>query len=140
MTEALDMQIGGSHYKEMAVQPVQVAQQYGLDFCSASVLKYISRHRKKGGRQDLLKALHFMSLRADVGYHPPRRWPDGAVIRQYVDQFSGIDRDIVAVFFLWLQYDKPGAIAATDKWGRINPERKLTDLIHDACLPYQTAD
>lgn len=139
MTEVLEMQIGGSHYKDMAIQPVQMTQRYGFDFCSASVLKYISRHRKKNGRQDLLKALHFMSLRAEIHSYPPLLWPPDNLIRQYVDQFSGADRDIVAVFFLWLQYDKRGAMIGTDKWGRINPEQKLTDLIHDACLAYEAA-
>lgn len=61
---ALSEQIGGDHYKAQAIQPVQFAMQNWWDFCAASILKYLSRHRKKNGLQDLQKARHFVELRA----------------------------------------------------------------------------
>lgn len=59
---ALDVQIGGDHYKNMKIQPVEFALANGLDFCQGSAIKYILRHAEKGGKQDLEKAKHFIDL------------------------------------------------------------------------------
>lgn len=60
--DALDVQIGGNHYKSMKIQPVEFALANGLDFCQGSAIKYILRHAEKGGKQDLEKAKHFIDL------------------------------------------------------------------------------
>ena len=58
-------QVGGTHYSEMAVQPwdfyKSIFSPAGYcDYHVGSVISYLSRHRKKGGLQDLEKALHHM--------------------------------------------------------------------------------
>lgn len=58
-------QVGGTHYAEMAVQPWDfykaIFSPSGYcDYHVGSVISYLSRHRKKGGLQDLKKALHHM--------------------------------------------------------------------------------
>jgi len=63
---ALTEQVGGDHYRKMAIQPVQFAHANGYDPCTFSILKYVSRHREKGGVQDLRKAAHFVRLRSDL--------------------------------------------------------------------------
>ena len=61
MNNALENQIGGSHYKNMAVQPVELIAGLKFDFIQGSIIKYISRD--KGNRlQDLQKAKHFCEL------------------------------------------------------------------------------
>ena len=65
---ALDVQEGGSHYKDMKIQPVEFAHANGLGFCEASVVKYITRFRNKNGRQDLEKAKHFIDLLIELEY------------------------------------------------------------------------
>jgi hypothetical protein len=62
MTDALQIQEGGSHYKEMAIQPVQFIEVNGLSFLEGSVLKRLCRHRKKGGAEDIKKAIHELNL------------------------------------------------------------------------------
>lgn len=58
---ALNTQIGGSHYKNMAIQPVELIAGLKFDFIQGSIVKYISRD--KGNRlQDLQKAKHFCEL------------------------------------------------------------------------------
>lgn len=59
---SLDEQVGGNHYKDMAIQPVEYIHKNGLGFCEGNVVKYISRWRQKGGVEDLKKARHFIDL------------------------------------------------------------------------------
>lgn len=59
---ALATQIGGDHYKDMAIQPVEYAHANGLGFIEGAVVKYVSRWRTKGGIEDIKKARHFLDL------------------------------------------------------------------------------
>jgi mevalonate pyrophosphate decarboxylase len=54
--KSTEVQIGGDHYKTMAIQPLTYIQANELDFEEGNIVKYISRWRKKGGIQDLEKA------------------------------------------------------------------------------------
>lgn len=60
---ALSKQIGGGHYKDQAIQPIEFGMANRLDDCAFSTLKYVSRHATKNGLQDLEKAYHFVELR-----------------------------------------------------------------------------
>jgi hypothetical protein len=44
---ALDKQIGGSHYKDMAIQPIEYIHKNGLGFCEGNIVKYITRWKTK---------------------------------------------------------------------------------------------
>ena len=59
---ALAQQVGGSHYKGLAIQPVEFSQRNNLGFCEGSVVKYICRYKSKNGVEDLLKARHYIDL------------------------------------------------------------------------------
>lgn len=65
---ALHQQVDGSHYRYMEIQPVEYIHTNGLNFCEGNVVKYISRHRRKHGKQDLLKARHFIDLLIELEY------------------------------------------------------------------------
>lgn len=58
--DALKYEIGGMHYKALSVQPIQII--YDLDFCRGNVIKYVLRHDKKNGLQDLDKAEHYLDF------------------------------------------------------------------------------
>ena len=60
------MQIGGSHYKNMAIQPFVYIHANGLGFAEGSVVKYVSRWRAKNGVEDLRKARHFLDMLIDA--------------------------------------------------------------------------
>lgn len=64
----LDKQVGGSHYKNMAIQPVEFCMKNNLDFCTSSAIKYLCRHKNKNGKEDLLKAKHFIDLLIQMEY------------------------------------------------------------------------
>jgi hypothetical protein len=68
MISAFEKQVGGDHYRRMAIQPVQFAHDNGLGFIEASVVKYVCRHRDRGGKQDLEKAIHFLELLIEMEY------------------------------------------------------------------------
>jgi hypothetical protein len=55
-------QVGGGHYKGMAIQPSEYANANNLGFLEGNVVKYVSRHKSKGGMQDILKAMHYLNM------------------------------------------------------------------------------
>lgn len=61
-TSSYDTQVGGAHYKDMPIQPVQYILANGLPFVEGAVVKYVSRWRAKGGVEDLRKARHFLDM------------------------------------------------------------------------------
>lgn len=65
---ALDTQVGGSHYKDMKLQPIEYILANDLSYCEANIVKYITRHRAKGGRQDVEKVIHYAQLLLETEY------------------------------------------------------------------------
>lgn len=61
---ALAIQIGGSHYKGMKIQPMEFSIANNLNACQHTAVKYIVR--KKGDReqrlQDIDKAIHTLQI------------------------------------------------------------------------------
>jgi len=66
--KATDTQIGGSHYKDMPIQPVTYIHANKLSFLEGNVVKYITRHKAKNGRADVEKALHYCQLILELEY------------------------------------------------------------------------
>jgi hypothetical protein len=59
---SLDIQVGGNHYKEMAIQPIEFIMKNNIGFMEGNAIKYISRWRSKGGVEDLKKARHYLDM------------------------------------------------------------------------------
>lgn len=59
---ALDKQEGGSHYKDMAIQPVEFITANELGFLEGNIIKYVCRHHAKNGAEDIKKAIHYCEL------------------------------------------------------------------------------
>ena len=71
MKNANEYQIGGSHYKDMAVQPWDVMQivltrKEFIGFLKGNVIKYSMRQGKKEGTDDAAKALHYLAKLREV--------------------------------------------------------------------------
>ena len=60
-----DKQIGGTHY-QTKVQPWDAIIDWGLGFLDGCAVKYLARWRKKGGVDDLRKAVHFIEKLIEV--------------------------------------------------------------------------
>ena len=67
---ALDIQIGGSHYKDAKIQPVQYIEANRLGFLEGCTVKRVTRHDKPTGkgRQDIEKAIHELQLLLELRY------------------------------------------------------------------------
>lgn len=68
MTNALDKQVAGDHYKNLAIQPVEFIHANSIDYLAGNVVKYISRHKAKGGASDVRKAIHYCELILQLEY------------------------------------------------------------------------
>jgi hypothetical protein len=60
--DAPPRQVGGTHYERFKIQPWEYAERNGLSFLEGCVVKYVTRHKDKGGTQDLEKAIHCLQL------------------------------------------------------------------------------
>lgn len=58
----LETQVAGTHYKGLKIQPIEYIHANNLSYCEANVVKYITRWRSKGGKQDLEKVKHYVDL------------------------------------------------------------------------------
>lgn len=67
-TTALERQIGGDHYKDCAIQPIEYILANNLGFCEGNIVKYVTRHRKKGERRDIEKVIHYAQLLLETEY------------------------------------------------------------------------
>lgn len=54
--------MGGTHYKNLAIQPVEFSEKNKLSYIEGCVVKYICRWRNKNGIEDLEKAKHYIDL------------------------------------------------------------------------------
>lgn len=59
---ASEKQVGGDHYKDLKIQPAEFCFINNIPYLEATAIKYLCRWRKKGGIQDLDKAIHFIEL------------------------------------------------------------------------------
>lgn len=64
---ALERQEGGSHYN-MTIQPIEFIEKNGLGFSEGNIIKYVCRHKRKNGKEDLLKARHYIDLLIELYY------------------------------------------------------------------------
>ena len=68
-SKPLDKQVGGNHYKNCGIQPVQYIHANNLDYLEGNVIKYITRHRTKGqGKKDIEKVIHYAQLILELEY------------------------------------------------------------------------
>ena len=65
----MNKQIGGTHYKDCAIQPIDYIVKNNLNFLEGNVVKYITRHKTKGeGRKDIEKVIHYAELILELKY------------------------------------------------------------------------
>lgn len=62
---ALDTQVGGNHYKNYKIQPVEFFMANKLNYCQSNAIKYLVRYKDKNGVEDLEKAKHYIDLLID---------------------------------------------------------------------------
>ena len=62
-------QVGGSHYKDCKIQPVEYIVGNDLTFLEGNIIKYVTRHRRKGERRkDIEKVIHYAEMILEMEY------------------------------------------------------------------------
>lgn len=110
MDNVLARQVGGSHYKDMPLQPTVFAMQAGYDACAFAILKHVCRHAKldRGGPVDLDKAIHYVEIRSHTWgpWNYPRRHPGrGPSITLFcnLNSIHGAEREILVKLDTWVR-------------------------------------
>ena len=70
-TETIHKQVGGSHYRDMTVQPWQAMEAWLTPeeyrgYHKAVAIAYLARERQKGGLQDIEKAIHHLQRLVEI--------------------------------------------------------------------------
>jgi hypothetical protein len=60
--DSLPEQVGGDHYSRMGIQPKDYILKNKLGYAEGNVVKYVSRHDKKNGKEDILKAIQYLNF------------------------------------------------------------------------------
>ena len=67
-TKATKHQVGGSHYKDMPIQPAEFITKNNIPYLEGCAIKYIVRHQEKNGEEDIDKAIHVLQLIKEIRY------------------------------------------------------------------------
>lgn len=78
--EPLSVQVGGKHYKQGGMQPIELIERVRMYGSCSSILRYIYRHKEKNGLQDLQKVLHYCDFIEKYG-----NWYEGNATLGYAD-------------------------------------------------------
>ena len=66
-----------SHYGESSIQPAEYIWRNGLDFFQGNIIKYVTRHKHKGGKGDIEKAIHYLEMILENEYSKEIETPQG---------------------------------------------------------------
>ena len=81
----LEKEVGGTHYKS-SYQPIDLMEKVKMYACCSYIFKYVYRHKNKGKKQDLEKALHCCELMETLGMN----WYEGTCVHSY-DKDKSLD-------------------------------------------------
>jgi hypothetical protein len=65
---ATSRQVGGNHYKDFKIEPIEFIMANNIGYCEGNIIKYICRHQAKGGVQDIDKVIHYCELLKELKY------------------------------------------------------------------------
>ena len=67
-SKALHKQVSGTHYMYMEIQPAEFINKNKLLFAEGNAIKYICRHSRKGGIEDIDTAIHYLEMIKERDY------------------------------------------------------------------------
>lgn len=65
--KATETQVGGSHYRALEIQPIELIAALRCSFIQGCIIKYISRYKAKNGVEDIDKCIHYAQLAIELG-------------------------------------------------------------------------
>tara|TARA_R110001583_G_scaffold105219_3_gene252738 strand:+ start:1188 stop:1394 length:207 start_codon:yes stop_codon:yes gene_type:complete len=66
--KTLDRQVKGDHYKKFIIQPAEFININNLLYAEGNVVKYVCRHKMKGKKEDIEKAIHYLEMIIERDY------------------------------------------------------------------------
>ena len=115
MNDPYDTQVGGSHYKDMKIQPAEFINKNEMQFAEGNAIKYICRHSSKGRLQDLEKAKHYIDMIIERDYADEAK-------NSSVD--SGVDINMKDVNITY------GDVSISDEYIKSIPKDNLNDEVY----------
>lgn len=95
----LNTQVGGSHYTDLAMQPIELIVKLKCTFIQGCIIKYVSRYKKKNGLQDLEKCEHYAKLSLELEDQKKRtiKPKERELINEYIkkNRFTILQRAII---------------------------------------------
>lgn len=86
---ALNSQVGGDHYKDQKLQPIELAYMLGGTPCFCKVAKYCTRSKGDHG-ENIRKAIHCIQLEKELTeYMTYYRTPQGVPYKHTISLFTG---------------------------------------------------
>ena len=64
----LEKQVKGDHYIRFIIQPAEFINANNLAYAEGNVIKYVCRHRFKGKKEDIEKAIHYLEMIIERDY------------------------------------------------------------------------
>lgn len=131
---ALDVQVGGDHYKEMVIQPAEFITRNKIGYLEGCVIKRVCRWRNKDGVKDLRKAIHELELLIEMGQPQDKCVIDQNLVAEMKRQAAetlALRREIEATV------EDPLGTASTSC---THPRQKLSPMEHPFGHVYQCVD
>ena len=66
--KTLEKQVKGDHYKRFIIRPAEFINANNLAYAEGNVIKYVCRHRFKGKKEDIEKAIHYLEMIIERDY------------------------------------------------------------------------
>ena len=66
--KTLDKQVKGDHYRRCIRQPAEFINMNNLPYAEGNVIKYVCRHKYKGKKEDIEKAIHYLEMIIERDY------------------------------------------------------------------------
>ena len=124
-SKVYNKQIGGSHYKDMVVQPSEFINKNKLQFAEGNAIKYICRHAHKGEVQDLEKAKHYIDMIIERDYPlipmtEEEEYRNAGITKEEAETSS---KEWIKGYKEWKDLKDKGVINHTYKLGDLKKER-----------------
>lgn len=108
-----EKQVGGSHYKTK-IQHVEFCQVNKVPWCEAAAIKYVVRHRRKNGKEDIEKAIHYVEFVIAIDYARDESRPEAPGSHYSIQEFiseNGIpelEAEIITLIYCHSTNGEPG--------------------------------
>ena len=94
---ALQVQVGGDHYKNRAMQPIELITKTRCTFIQGCIWKYITRYKEKNGKEDIQKCIHYAQLAIQLKDNGQLGHKKLEIVKMYcsVNKLSAKQRDVI---------------------------------------------